>query len=180
MVALIVVAAPAVPPVNVAVYVPLLLSVVPPIVPVLVPPDRVNTTVSPPAVRLFPAPSLACSVSVAVAPDTTVLLDVVKIGRASCREPGGTVIVGRADLTAMPPMAALMVVSVPAVGILDLDVSVPLPFSLLPPIVPVLVPPDRVNTTVSPPAVRLFPAPSLACSVSVAVAPDTTVLLDVV
>src|SRR5437773_2452230 len=115
MVALIVVAAPAVPPVNVAVYVPLLLSVVPPIVPVLVPPDRVNTTVSPPAVRLFPAPSLACSVSVAVAPETTVLLDVVTVDALRDAEPGVTVIVGRADVPALPPIVAPMVVAVPAI-----------------------------------------------------------------
>src|SRR5439155_802159 len=114
MVALIVVAVPAVPPVNVAVYVPLPLSVVPPIVPVLVPPDRVNTTDRRPVGRLFPAASLACRVSVAVAPDTTVLLEVVTVDVLRDAEPGVTVIVGRADVTALPPMVAPMVVALPA------------------------------------------------------------------
>jgi len=92
----------------------LLLSVVPPIVPVLVPPDWLNTTVSPPVVRLFPAASLACNVSVAVAPETTVLLDVVTVDALRDAEPGVTVIVGRGDVTALPPMVAPMVVAVPA------------------------------------------------------------------
>ena len=90
------------------------MSVVAPIVPVLVPPDRVNTTASPPVVRLFPVPSLACSVSVAVAPDATVLLEVVTVDVLSDAEPGVTVIVGRADVTALPPMVAPMVVALPA------------------------------------------------------------------
>src|SRR5438552_10867425 len=115
IVAPMVVAVPAAAPVTVAVYVPLLLSVVPPIVPVLVPPDRLNATVSPPVVRLFPAPSLAWSVSVAVAPDTTVPLDVVTVDVAVEAVPGVTVIVGRVELTALPPMVALIVVAVPAV-----------------------------------------------------------------
>src|SRR5438270_11121916 len=112
IVAPMVVAVPAAAPVNVAVYVPLLLSVVPPIVPVLVPPDWLNTTVSPPVVRLFPAPSLACSVSVAVAPDTTVLLDVVTVDALGDADPGVTVTVGRAARAAPPPMAAPVVVAV--------------------------------------------------------------------
>src|SRR5205807_3843326 len=132
IVAPMVVAVPAAAPVNVAVYVPLLLSVVPPIVPVLVPPDRLNATVSPPVVRLFPAPSLAWSVSVAVAPDTTVPLDVVtEIGRASCRE-GVTVMVGSAAVTGLPPMVALIVVAVPAVPPVNVPVYVPFLVALLP------------------------------------------------
>src|SRR5207302_320443 len=113
IVAPMVVAVPAAAPVNVAVYVPLLLSVVPPIVPVLVPPDRLNATVSPPVVRLFPAPSLAWSVSAAVAPDTTVPLDVATADVAGEAAPAVTVIVGRTDVTALPPIVAPMVVAVP-------------------------------------------------------------------
>src|SRR5207245_3341274 len=94
IVAPLVVPVPAVPPVPVAAWFPLPLPVALPIVPVLVPPDRVNTTVSPPAVRLFPAASLACSVSVAVAPDTTVLLDVVTVDVVGEAVPGVTVTVG--------------------------------------------------------------------------------------
>ena len=43
---------------------------------------------------------------------------------------------------------------------------------------PVLVPPDAVNATVAPPAVKLFPAASLACSVSVTALPEATVPLE--
>ena len=45
------------------------------------------------------------------------------------------------------------------------------------PTVPVLVPPLAVNATTSPPLVRLFPAASLACSVSVTALPDRDLLL---
>jgi hypothetical protein len=46
------------------------------------------------------------------------------------------------------------------------------------PIVPVLVPPLAVNATVAPPVVRLLPAASFACSVSVTALPETTVPAD--
>src|SRR5439155_859046 len=144
-------------------------------VPLLVPPPWVNTTVSPPAGRLFPAPSLAWSVSVAVAPDTTVLLAVVPVHAGWAAFPCVTVFVASTDVTGFPPMVAPMVVAVPAVPPVNVAVYVPLLLSVVPPIVPVLVPPVWVNTTVSPPAVRLFPAASLACSGSVGVHPDTPV-----
>ena len=47
-------------------------------------------------------------------------------------------------------------------------------------IVPVLDPPVTPKTTVAPPAVMLFPAPSFPCRVSVTVLPDCTVPLDTV
>src|SRR5207245_9458844 len=115
IVAPLVVPVPAVPPVPVAAWFPLPLPVALPIFPVLVPPPWVNTTVSPPAVRLFPAASLACSVSVAVAPDATVLLDEVTGADVGAAVPGATLIAARAGLTALPPMVAPMVVAVPAV-----------------------------------------------------------------
>jgi hypothetical protein len=91
------------------------LSVVAPIVPVLVPPPVVlNTTVEPPAVRLFPAASRACRVRVAVAPDTTVPLDVVTMDWAVDAGPGVTVIVGSVEVTTTPPMVAEIVFAVPA------------------------------------------------------------------
>ena len=58
------------------------MSVVAPMVPVLVPPLDVNTTVAPPAVRLLPNWSLAWSVSVAPAPEATVALETVTTDRA--------------------------------------------------------------------------------------------------
>jgi len=51
---------------------------------------------------------------VAVAPETTVLLDVVTVDVAAEAVPGVTVIVGRADVTALPPIVAPMVVALPA------------------------------------------------------------------
>jgi hypothetical protein len=72
IVACTVVAVPAVAAVKVALYRPLALSVVAPIVPVLVPPLAVNTTVSPPVVRFVPLASFAWSVKATVPPDTTV------------------------------------------------------------------------------------------------------------
>jgi hypothetical protein len=61
-------ALPAVVAVNVAVYVPLALSVTEPIVPSLVPEPFVNVTIKPPVVFALPAASRVRSVSVAVAP----------------------------------------------------------------------------------------------------------------
>ena len=48
------------------------------------------------------------------------------------------------------------------------------------PMVPVLVPPLTAKTAVAPPVVRLFPAASFACSVSVTALPDATVPADTV
>ena len=50
-----------------------------------------------------------------------------------------------------------------------------MPWSVVAPMVPVLVPPVAVKTTVSPPVVMLFPPPSLAWSVNVTALPDCTV-----
>ena len=75
------------------------MSVVAPIAPVLVPPDAVKPTVSPPVVSLFPAASLACSVSVAVIPDTTLAADVVTTDVVLDAGPGVTAIVGRVEVT---------------------------------------------------------------------------------
>jgi hypothetical protein len=92
------------------------LSVVTPIVPVLVPPDAKKTTVAPPAVRLFPAASFPCSVSVLVLPDATVPLDTLTTDPVAAVEiaPGVTVTVGSVDVTAAALMVAWIVVAVPA------------------------------------------------------------------
>src|SRR2546422_5578142 len=85
--------------------------------------------------------------------------------------PSVTVIVGSTDVTGPPPMVALIVVAVPAVPPVNGAGYPPFLFSLGPPIVPPLVPPHQVNTTVRPPGVTLFPPPSLGFSASVALAP---------
>ena len=90
------------------------MSLVAPIVPVLVPPDALKTTVSPPAVRLLPAASLACKVSVIALPEATVPLAAETVEVAVEAGPGVTVIEA-VELTAFPPIVALSVVVVPAV-----------------------------------------------------------------
>ena len=114
IVAWIVVAVPAVTPVKVAVYVPLLWSVVAPIVPVLDPPEAVKTTVEPPVVRLFPAASLACKVSVSLLPEATVGLDTLTVEVVTETGPGVTATVGSVEVTGEPPIVAPIVVAVPA------------------------------------------------------------------
>ena len=158
------------------------LSVVDPIVPVLVPaPVVLKATTNPPVVRLLPAASFACRVKVAVAPDTTVPLEVVTNDCAVVAGPGVTVMVGKVDVTATPPIVALIVFAVPASTPVNVAVYVPFPLSVVDPIVPVLVPaPVVLKTTVEPPVVRSFPAASLAWSVNVAVDPETTVASEVV
>ena len=85
-------------------------------------------------------------------------------------------IVGRADVTALPPIDAEIVLAVPDVVPANAALYVPLPLSVRPPIVPLEVPPPvNEKATVSPPDVRLLPAPSFAWSVIVAVEPEATV-----
>jgi hypothetical protein len=170
---------PARTPVKLAVYVPFALSVVAPIVPVLVPPAAVNTTVDPPVLRSLPAASVACSVSVTALPDTTVGADTLTADRVVEIGPTVTWTVGSVVVTATPPIVAAMVVAVPATIPVKLAVYVPFPLSVVAPTVPVLVPPEAVNATVRPPVVRLFPTRSFACSVSVTALPDATVPADV-
>ena len=54
----------------------------------------------------------------------------------------------------------------------------PFPLSVVAPMVPVLVPPLWLNTTVAPPVDRLLPAASFAWSVSVTALPDATLPAD--
>lgn len=83
-------------------------------VPVEVPPLRLNTTVAPPVVRLFPAASRACKVRVTVLPDCTVAEETETMDVAELIAPGVTVMVGMVVVTGVPPMVAAMVVAVPA------------------------------------------------------------------
>src|SRR5258705_5583932 len=137
--------------------------------PVLVPPERENTTAAPPLVRLFPDGSLACRRNVTIAPDATVSADTVTREVAGEAAPGVTVIVGNVDVTETAPIVAPIVDGVPAVTAVNVAVYVPLPLSVVDPIVPALVPPEIVNATVAPPVVSALPAASRACKVSVAV-----------
>jgi hypothetical protein len=164
-------AVPAVTGVKVAVYVPFPLSVVAPIVPALVPPLKVNATESPPVVRLFPLASLAWSWSVAAPPDTTVPAETDTVDWLNETVPTVTVIVGKGDDTAVPPIVACTVAAVPAVPAVKVAVYVPLALSV---VAPTLAPPT-VNATVRPPVVKLLPFASLAWSVKVTVFPDATV-----
>ena len=85
-------------------------------------------------------------------------------------------IVGDAEVTALPPIVAETVLAVPAVVPVNVASYVPLTLSVTFPIVPLEVPPpDSENATASPPVLRLFPAPSFAWSVIVPVDPDATV-----
>jgi hypothetical protein len=175
IVASIVVAVPAATPVKAAVYVPFPLSVVAPIVPVLAPPEDPNSTTSPPEVKLLPATSFACRVSVTALPDATVPSETATVEWAVDAGPGVTATVGSGSfVTATPPIVAPIVRAVPATIPVKLAVYVPFKLSVVAPIVPVLVPPAAVNTTVEPPLVRLLPAGSLACSVSVTALPEAT------
>jgi chorismate synthase len=74
----------------------------------------VKAIVRPPAVSWFPAASFAVTVAVIFAPETTVPAETVTVDWASEKAPGVTVIVGRVDVTAEPPIVPLIVVALPA------------------------------------------------------------------
>src|SRR5687767_5658241 len=102
-------------PVNVAGYVPLPLSVTEPIVPVLVPEPRENTTVAPPAGMSLPLASFAWNVIVAVVPLCTEPELTVTVDIAGDTTSEATVIVGAVLVTATPPIVAPMERALPAV-----------------------------------------------------------------
>jgi len=82
----------------------------------IVPPVTVNATVDPPVGNALPAASRACSVSVAVPPDTTVPVDTETCDVAVEMVPGVTVTVGSgADATGAALIVAPIVVAVPAI-----------------------------------------------------------------
>src|SRR6266513_3729211 len=124
--------------------------------PVLVPPELEKTTIAPPVVTLFPAASLPRRCRVTTAPDVTVPLEIVTGDADGEIAPGETVIVGALLVTAAPLIVAPIVVAVPASTPVNTAVYTPLPLSAVALIVPVLVPPERVNTTTAPPVVMSF------------------------
>jgi hypothetical protein len=83
--------------------------------------------------------------------------------------------VGKAEVTSIPPIVACTVVAVPAVPATKVAVYVPFRLSVVAPTVPVLVPPLTVKTTARPPVVRSVPLASLAWSVRVTAPPKATV-----
>lgn len=82
--------------------------------PVLTPPVWLNTTASPPVVRVLPAPSLAVKVSVTLLPEATELDERVIVDWATEIVPGVTLAVGFVVVIGAPPMVAPMLVAVPA------------------------------------------------------------------
>src|SRR5947209_2048019 len=95
-------------------------------VPLLTPPERVNTTVSPPVVRLLPAASLAWSVSVTALPEATVPDDRLTAEVAVETGPGVTVTDGNVEVTGELLISAPMVVAVPEATPVNDAVYVPL------------------------------------------------------
>ena len=91
------------------------MSVTPPNVPVLEPLVTLNETEAPPARRLFPNASFACSDTDVDAPEAT--FDAPTVTREFTVEiaPGVTVIVGSVLLTDEPPIVAPIVVAEPDV-----------------------------------------------------------------
>ena len=82
-------------------------------------------------------------------------------------------IAGAGDVTAAPPIVAVIVL-LPAVVPVKVAVYVPFLLSVTALNVPLPVPLPSANTTFKPPAVSLLPTASSACSVTVSVLPETT------
>ena len=81
----------------------------------LVPPAFVKTTVRPPAVRLLPLASFACSVRVTLLPEATEAAETLTVEVLVEAFAVVTVTVGGVLVTLFPPIVAWMVVAVPAV-----------------------------------------------------------------
>ncbi len=86
-----------------------------PTLPLLVPPETVNTTVAPPVVNALPAASRACSVTVTVPPEPIVSLDTETIDVAAEIAPGVTATVGFGVVTGAALIVAPIVVAAPAI-----------------------------------------------------------------
>ena len=85
-----------------------------PNVPVLTPPLRVKTTVSPPVLREFPAASRPCKVATIALPDATDAALSVTVEVTAEIAPAETVTVGDPEVTVVAFTVALIVVAVPA------------------------------------------------------------------
>ena len=91
------------------------MSVVPLIVPVLDPPDLLNSIVALPPVIRFEFASLAVRVKVAFELDAMVAELTVTTDVAAEMAPGMTVTVGGVDVTGDPPIVAEIVVGLPEI-----------------------------------------------------------------
>ena len=77
---------------------------------------------------------------VAVDPDATVDGKIVTIDCDSDTAPAVTVVVGKVEVTELPPIVAETVLAVPAIVPVNVALYVPLPLSVTLPIVPFKVP----------------------------------------
>ena len=84
-------------------------------VPLQPPLPRPKAIVKPPLLSWLPAASLAVNVTVAVVPDTMLVEETDTMDWDRLTTPGVTVIVGKVEVTALPPMVAVMVRALPAV-----------------------------------------------------------------
>ncbi len=91
----------------------MLLSVTAANVPVEVPPERVKATTAPPTIMEFPAASFADKVATIDDPEVTVFEDTLTKEVNPLGDPGLTVMVGKLEVTAVPPMVAEIFVGVP-------------------------------------------------------------------
>jgi len=83
-------------------------------VPLDPPPERLKLTAEPPVVRLFPEASLACKVTVEVAPAKITAGVTLTVDLAKLIDPAVTVTVGKAEVRAFPAIVAPILVAVPA------------------------------------------------------------------
>jgi hypothetical protein len=146
--------------VNIAEYIPLLLSVTLPRVPAVVP----SATVPPLAVRLLPFASFSCTVIVDVLVPFAVMDvgDAVIVDCARLAAPAVKVTVAVAVIAL--PLSVPEIVALPAsVGDVNVAVYVPLLLSVTLPRDPAVVP----SAIVPPLAVRLLPFASFNCTVIV-------------
>src|SRR5512146_17186 len=172
MVAVIVLAVPAVVPVKMAIYLPFKLSTTVLKVPLDVPDPSPKATVSPPLVNLLPSASLAIKVTSVLSPEEMELLLTDRVDWLSETDPGVTVTVGSVLVTAPALIVAVIVVAVPAVVPVKTAVYAPVPLSCVAVNVPLDDPDPSPKATVKPPPVNLFPFPSRAINVTRVVSPD--------
>ena len=150
------------------------MSVVAEIEPLLVPELLEKATVKPPTVAVFPAASLAVSVSVDVLP---LVIDALATLMSDCEReivPTCTETCGDVVVTGVPPIVALMLVAVPAIAPVNEARYVPLLSSVVVPMVPVEDPPLYENTTVAPPIETTLLLTSRAFKRNSVALPDAT------
>ena len=146
----------------------MLLSVTEPNDPLLVPlPVRENTTVAPPPVSVSPFESFACSITVTLAPDATVLLESEMVDWEAEIDPACTVTVGNVDEIDTPLIVAVTLFAVPTAVPVNVAWYAPFPAYEVALNVPLLVPlPVTANATVRPDVFIFAPETSFTCKVT--------------